>query len=62
MAYKDKQREANRVAAKRYRLKRKGMTQASDTVIPEQPLTVIPKPEPQSHSPMVTGYVPPKVK
>ena len=67
---KDKQREANKQAAKRRRDKVKGMTPDSHTVIPEaQNVTpcvipaeavVIPSPaEQQSHSPMKVGYVPP---
>ena len=44
MAYKDKdrQKQANRAAAKRYRAGKQGMTLVSETVIPEQSPTVIP--------------------
>ncbi len=73
---KEKQREANRKAAKRYRDNKKGMTTESNTitpVIPSNTLSVIPdtgyqrnyeiqahKPEPQSHNSMMVGYVPPE--
>ena len=70
---KDKQREANRLASKRYR-ERKGMTlDAVNTVIPIPTPTntvipdVIPKAVPtlqpmvqQSYNSMMKGYVPPK--
>lgn len=61
MAYKDKdkQREAVRLATRRYR-ERKGITKAVKDVIPCDTLDVIPsKPEQQSHNPMMAGYVPP---
>lgn len=59
MAYKDKskQREAVKQATRRYRLRKKGITEEPDTVIPCDTPNVIP--EAQSHSPMMVGYVPP---
>lgn len=65
MAYKDKdkQRKAVREATQRYRQRLKGITgitQATNNVIPAVIPAVIPdEPEPQSHSPMMVGYVPP---
>ncbi len=83
---KDKQRKANKEAAKRYRDNKKGMTEGvttDDSIITPVTLSVIPKDKkivipwhnnrlepmkqlrrepvkPQSHSPMMVGYVPPK--
>ncbi len=73
MAYKDadKQREAVRQATQRYRQRLKavadrecGITKVSQgvtDVIPATPKAVIPnEPEPQSHTPMMVGYVSPQ--
>ena len=54
---KEKQKESNRLAAKRYRVRRKGMTDEVINVIPDSNTSVIPA---QSHNPMMVGYVPPK--
>ncbi len=66
MAYKDKdkQREAVKLATRRYRERKSASVIPCDTrfkVIPEGVPVVIPyeKVEPQSHSPIVAGYVPP---
>ena len=74
MVYKDKekQKQANKEAARRRRAKLKGITirPESHTVIPDSHTqnvipnvgsAVIPKEElkPQSHSPILVGYVPP---
>ena len=53
---KDKQRAADRERARRYRLKRKGVT---DTGCDAEGVTPDVIPEQQSHSPMKVGYVPP---
>ena len=52
---KDKQREAVKLATRRYRSK--GITEIPVTFKGVIPATVIPK---QSHNPMMVGYVPPR--
>ncbi len=74
MAYKDKdrQREAVKLATRRYRDRLKGITRSS-SVIPKTTASVIPSEstlevvakihqlvKPQSYNPMMVGYVPPQ--
>ena len=60
---KDKQRLAVRDATRRYRARKQGITEQAKDVIPCDTLPVIPDArlnKPQSHSPMMVGYVPPQ--
>ena len=62
MPYKDKdrQRDAVRLATRRYRQRGEGITKVSQDVIPKAPVSVIPaEPEKQSYCKFMVGYVPP---
>lgn len=57
---KDKQREAVREATRRYRERRRGCDTRTGTIPYDTPDVILKGPEPQTHSPMMVGYVPPE--